>query len=240
MIFTEKVKMGVKDIGKNDKIKNKAILEILENAGTYHSDLVGYGVLDIKTTKLSWILLDWQLKVIDRPKYGQTLTLNTWGKDMSKFFTYRDFEVFNEKGELCIIATSKWALMNIETGKLSRITDDIINRYKPEEKNVFSTKKMDKIEIPEIFESEYNYKVTRKDIDINQHMHNLNYLDLAYEALPEEIYNNRPYNNIRIIYKKEIKLGDILKCKYVKQNDKHIVVIESQNGEVLHALIEIF
>ena len=45
-------------------------------------------------------------------------------------------------------------------------------------------------------------------------MHNLNYLDLANEALPEEIYKEGKLNDIRITYKKEIKLGEIVKCKY--------------------------
>ena len=56
-------------------------------------------------------------------------------------------------------------------------------------------------------------------------MHNLYYLDLAYEALPEDVYNNRPYDNVRIMYKREIKLGDTVICKYSNENDKHIVVI---------------
>ena len=68
-------------------------------------------------------------------------------------------------------------------------------------------------------------------------MHNLYYLDLAYEALPEDVYNNRPYDNVRIMYKKEIKLGDTVICKYSNENDKHIVVITDKN-EAIHAIIE--
>ena len=71
MIYTEKVKTALKDIGKDNKIKNRAILEILENVASYHSDLVGYGANDIGKTILSWILLDWKLEVLNRPKYGQ-------------------------------------------------------------------------------------------------------------------------------------------------------------------------
>ena len=36
-----------------------------------------------------------------------------------------------------------------------------------------------------------DYYIQRRDIDINEHMHNLNYLDMAYEILPEDIYKNR-------------------------------------------------
>ena len=71
-------------------------------------------------------------------------------------------------------------------------------------------------------------------------MHNLYYLDLAYEALPDEIYNKRPYDNIRVMYKKEIKFGEMVRCKYSKENDRNIVVIESEDGKILHAIIEIW
>ena len=76
---------------------------------------------------------------------------------------------------------------------------------------------------------------------MNKHMHNLYYLDLAYEALPEDVYENeRPFNNVRIMYKKEIKLGDTVNCKYTYQNGMHIVVIKSGDDKNLHAIIELY
>lgn len=240
MIYTETFKMAAKDIGKENKIKDRAILEILENIATYHSDKVGYGVNDINKTKLAWVLLEWKLQVLNRPKYGQILTVNTWGKGMNKFFTCRDYEIYDEENNLCAIATSKWALINLENTKMERLTEEIVNIYKPEEKSVFKNEKLDKIKMPTTFSSQIEYRVCRKDIDINQHMHNLYYLDLAYEAIPEEVYNQRPFDNIRISYKKEIKLGDILNCKYAKQDNKHIIVIESKEKGILHAVIEMY
>ena len=240
MIYTETFKMAAKDIGKENKIKDRAILEILENIATYHSDKVGYGVNDINKTKLAWVLLEWKLQVLNRPKYGQILTVNTWGKGMNKFFTCRDYEIYDEENNLCAIATSKWALINLENTKMERLTEEIVNIYKPEEKSVFKNEKLDKIKMPTTFSSQIEYRVCRKDIDINQHMHNLYYLDLAYEAIPEEVYNQRPFDNIRISYKKEIKLGDNLNCKYAKQDNKHIIVIESKEKGILHAVIEMY
>ena len=239
MIYTEKFKIPLKDIGKDNKIKNRAILEVLENAACYHSDLVGYGVNNIKETKVTWILLDWKLKVINRPTYGQVLTVNTWGKGMNKFFTYRDYEIYDNNNNLCAIATSKWALIDTEKGKMSRLTENIINAYKPEKKTVFEEKSLDKVKIPEEFSNTIKYEVIRKDIDINNHMHNLYYLDLAYEALPDEIYNKRPFDYVRITYKKEIKLGEKVNCKYVEQDGKYVIVIKSEDETVIHAIVEL-
>ena len=116
MIFKENFKMGLKDIDINNKIKNVTLLEFFENIGAYHSDMVKFGANEIEETKASWILMDWKIKVIKRPKYGENLEVHTWCKDGGKMHTYRDFELYNEKGELCAIGTSKWVLIDIETG----------------------------------------------------------------------------------------------------------------------------
>jgi len=70
MIFKEQFTMQLKDIGKENYMKNRAILEIFENIGTHHSDIAGYGPNDIKRTGVTWVLLDWKVQVLKRPKYG--------------------------------------------------------------------------------------------------------------------------------------------------------------------------
>ena len=115
------------------------------------------------------------------------------------------------------------------------------DRYQSEkEKEVFQDKKIEKIKEPEKFESETMYTARRRDIDVIGHMHNLYYLYLAYEALPEEEYVKRPFKHIRIQYKNQIKLGETVKCKYTKENEENIVVIKSEDDKTLHAIIKIF
>lgn len=239
MIYKEKFKMGLKDVGKDNFIKNKAILEIFENIGAYHSDIAGYGVNDIMTTGVTWILLDWKIEVIKRPKYGQILDVHTWGRGMKKFYTYRDYEIYNENNELCVRGTSKWALIDIKENKICKLDDCIIKKYNPEEKSVFDFEGLDKLKEPIDYESSITYTINRKDIDLNKHVHNLYYLDLAYEALPEKIYNKRPFNKIRITYKKEIKFGSTIICKYSKEVNKYIISIKSEDDKVLHAIIQL-
>jgi len=239
MVFESTVKSGLKDIGKNNLIKNEAILEMLENVAGEHSNKVGYGALDIEKTMLSWILTDWRVKVIKRPMYSEVLKVRTWGRYFQKAYTYRDFEIFNSKGELCVIATSKWALLDLNKRSVTRLTDEIKNAYQPEENFVFDEEILEKPDVPIEFSNEFKYTVTRKDIDINDHMHNTYYLNLAYEVLPEEVYNNRPYNEFRITYKKEITLGDTVTAKYAYNEGKHFVVITNDEKNVINAIIEL-
>ena len=239
MKFEKDYMVGVKNIGVNSSITNYGFLSAMEEIASLHSESLGWGIKDRKKTKKAWILMDWKLKVLRRPKYGDTMHLKTWARKSKKltFFTYREFEVF-VGDEKVAIATSKWVLFDLEKNKISRITNDIEKSYEPEEERVFKEYDIEKIKEPIEYNSVMEYKIRRSDIDINKHMHNLNYLSLAYEALPEKVYNEPEKNNIRIMYKHEIILGQMVKCFYSNVDGKNVVSIKSADEKVLHAIIE--
>ena len=55
---------------------------------------------------------------------------------MKRTYTYRDFEMYDKENNLCVIGTSKWVLIDIETGKIAKITEEIYEKYQIEEKSV--------------------------------------------------------------------------------------------------------
>ena len=241
MTIQQEYTVKLSEIGRDNKATNKTILSYLEDVGGKHSNIAGYGVLNIPETHLTWLLLEWKLKVIRRPNYAEKIIAKTWSKDAVRCYAYRDFEIYDEQGNIIALAASKWVLVDTEKGKIIRVEQDLLSKYKPElEKNAFNDgEDFEKIKEPEEYQSETMYQVRRADIDVNNHMHNLNYLDLANEALPEEIYRGAHLDNVRITYKKEIKLGETVKCKYAFENGKHIVVVKSEDDKKLHAIIEL-
>lgn len=239
MILEKEYTVKLSEIGTGNKATNRTILSYLEDIAGIHSNLAGYGFFDIEKTHLSWILLGWKLQVIRRPKYNENITVKTWSKGIVKFYTYRDFEVYDEKGNLIVIASSKWILLDNQKGKIVRMNPEMIDKYKPEpNKIVFDTTEFDKVKEPEVYQYETEYTVRRADIDVNNHVHNLNYIEIANEALPEDVYRGALFNDVRVTYKKEMKLGDTVKCKYAFEKENHIVVIKSIDEKVVHAIIE--
>lgn len=239
MIYKEKVKIGLKDIEKGKKVSNQAILEYLENVAGYHSDKVGYGINTIDQTDFSWLLLDWKVKVIKRPEYGQILDIHTWSRNIIKCYAYRDFEVYDENNNLCVVASSKWLLVNNQTGKIAKVESKMAEKYQSEIGKMVFAEEIEKIKVPENFQSSIIYEIKRKDIDMIGHVHNLYYLDMAYEALPKDVYEQRPFDEFNIMYKKEIKLGETVKCQYTYEQEKHFVVIQSEDEQILHAIVQL-
>lgn len=240
MFITEKFHIGLRDIGIGNKLKNKSLLGFFEDIGGMHSDIAGLGVEDIKRTKLSWIILGWKVKIIKRPNYGEYITVKTWSSGSNKFYSFRDFEVYNEDQELIAIGTSKWLLYDIEKNRVAQLTEELIKPYEQEkDKKVFEEEPKFKIEEPENYSSMTEYKIGRNIIDFNEHVHNTYYIDLAYEALPKDIYLSDELDNIEIVYKKETKYGENVKCFYTKQENQHIIVIKDEKEENIHAMIKL-
>lgn len=236
--FEHTFEINFRDVGKSNRLTNRAIIGYLEDAGGMHSNQAGYGLNNIEQTKLTWVLLYWKIRVFKRPLYGEKLHIQTWGRNGSKFYTFRDFYVYNEQEELVSIATSKWVLLNAETMSIEKITPELLAHYHPEDTKVFESEpEINKLIEPTTYSSAFSYTVQRKDIDINNHMHNVSYLDLAYEVLPEEVYFNTDFKNVEIMYKKEIKLGQTVRCFYCLLDGKHYITIKSEDESILHAII---
>ena len=123
--------------------------------------------------------------------------------------------------------------------KITKLTTEIYDQYNPEDIHVFESKEIDKLKEPINKNFEFNYLVRRSDIDINRHMHNLDYLKLAYEVLPENIYFGEELNNVRIMYKHQILFGENIKCYYSRENEKNNIIIKSDDNKILHSIIQI-
>lgn len=240
MIVERKFEISFRDVGKSNKLTNKALLGFLEDVAGNHSTIAGYGLNDIEKTGVTWVLLNWKVKIFNNPLYGETISIKTWARDTTKFYTYRDFEVYNKNSELIAIATSKWTLLDAKTMSLIKISDEVIAPYQIETKKVFCEEpEPNKIMIPNEVSSISNYIVQRKDIDINGHVHNVTYMDIAYEVLPEEVYKTIDCNSFEIMYKKETKLGETVKCFYSKLDNTHYIVMKTEDEKAVHCIVKL-
>ncbi len=237
MFVEHEVFIGLRDVAVNNKVTNTALLSYLEDAGGVHSNLVGFGLKDIPTVKRSWVLLGWKLKILKRPIYGEKIMIKTWSRGINKLYAYRDFEILDEMRNVIGIATSKWVLLDVEKLKITKITQDVQDAYTIENAKVFEEPDLEKLSEPDTFSKSTFFTINRSLIDVNNHLHNIYFMDIANEILPIEVYRNADLNDIQMMYKKEIKLGDTVKVLYQEQNDEHIVAIKSEDEKNLHAII---
>lgn len=230
--------IGLRDLEKGNKLSNTSLLSFLEDMGGIHSNIAGNGLNDIDKVKHTWILLGWKIELYKRPVYAETIRIKTWSRKMDKFYAFRDFELYNQSNEKIGIATSKWIYVNIETGKITKTNEELENKYQTENISVFENEDLEKLKVPENFENECEYKITKDMIDVNKHVHNIYFLNIAREVIPDSIYENNEFNSFEIMYKKEIKYGENVKCLFTEEEKNYSVIIKDNENNI-HAIIQI-
>ncbi len=227
------------DVNSDMKITNIAILGMMEDVGSLHADSAGNGYVNISEHHLSWIIMQWKVRIYRRPAYGEKLVARTWVSGDKRVYAFRQYEFFDEKGETVIAASSKWVLNNTETGVI-RIPKKVMDDYGVVEKTVFDEgNEMERISEPEEYSHIYDYIVPCTWIDVNGHMNNKFYIDVAYQALPIDVYMSGTFDSFEVMYKRECKLGDKLKCYYHFDGEKHIVSIKNEDSGLLNAIVRL-
>lgn len=240
-IYSYNLKVDFSDVGENNRLSNKGILRIMQEVAGLNSDANGYGLNDTPKTGFAWLILNWKLKVFSRPKWNTSLTIKTWTRSKNPLFSYRDLEIYDDENNPVAIATSKWILFDVNKKTITKLTQEVQESFNCIDKSVFSEKIKEKLKEPEDSKFVLKYTIQRRDIDTNHHVNNLNYLDYAYEALPEDVYSNMNFSNIEIMYKHEAKLGDTLSIFYSHTDDnEHVITIKDEEKKNLHTIIKLY
>ena len=233
--FTYETAMSYVDVGVDGRLTHKGVLRLLQEAAALASDQVGYGLKDVPVKRVAWMLTSWRVELLERPGWPAPITVRTWPRDLEGFFSNRDFEVFSGT-DLIARGTSRWLLVNIDTGHASRITPEVEGAYTLESRAVFDTPVLTVgHSAPDAAET-FSQVVGRRDIDTNHHVNNLHYLDYALEALPEDLWRQPP-STVEILYRKQIRLGTAVHCFYSCRDGRHQVEIRSVESRTPHAFL---
>ncbi len=235
-IYEQKFKIFLSDIGSSNSIMPTGILKMLQEIGGLHSSVFGLGLNDFPKTGFAWIVLNWKIKFFKFPCWNTTLDIKTWSRGNNGLYWFRDYEIY-DNDELVALASSKWVLYDSLKNTIVRVKENSI-KFDPYDRRVFNSD-FAKLKEPNFYDSTFEYTVLRKDIDTNHHVNNINYLYLALEALPIDVYNKN-ISEIDIMYKHSARLGDKIICKYKKISDnEHIVTMKSKDDSLLYSIVRL-
>ena len=229
--------VGFKDINPKLELKNSSMLTFFENVAGIHASMVGDGFKEsVTTTHTTWLLLFWKVNVIKRPEHGESVIARTWVRDFKRVYSYREFELLSEDGELLAVCATKWVKIDFEKGLPAR-HDPALERYDITEKTNFPEEKEVRLAESSEYKWEYTYKIPLDWIDMNYHMNNTRYLTLAQYAFVENGLDFPEFNSFEVMYKKEVKYGETVKCFVSEDEKSYTVAVKSEDGSVLHTLI---
>ncbi|MDX2414932.1 MAG: thioesterase [Bacteroidales bacterium] len=167
-----------------------AILTLLEETAAAHCASINQSLYDLEQQNIGWVLLSGVMKMDRYPSYNEKITIRTWLSSYTLVKGYRENIIYDEN--MNIIGKSKglWVFFDITRRRPTQIFDSIREdwSYCSDESISHDIKK--KILPLESAKYVNEFKVNRYDVDTNQHLNNIRYLQYLSESIPEEITDN--------------------------------------------------
>ena len=232
-VYEFRTRVGYDDIDQNLSLTLRGIMGMMQEAAILHSDLTGFSIRNVQETHVIWMLLEWRIRIVKKAFWNEAVTVRTWPRTMERATSERDFEIVDACGERIAIGESLWVLVNADTGRISRITQQMRDLYHLTREAVFESPS---VPVADVCGSQaYCAVVSRRDIDTNRHVNNRIYLDYAREALPPHL-DISEFNEVCVHFHKQLLLGQSFCCQYIADKSRHIVKIVSEGGG-LHAVL---
>ncbi len=200
------------------KLSVASLLNYFQDSSTFQSEDLGVGVKYMEQNQQAWVLSAWQVVVNRYPSLGEEVIIGTFPYDFKGFLGYRNFVMQTIEGEILAMANSMWSLLDLNTGKPTVISQKMQEQYPLEDKLLMDYAPR-KIAIPKGGIQEEPIVVKKHHLDTNHHVNNGQFVDMAMTFLPEGFV----IGQLRVEYKKQAFLEDIL-CPYVVKEDENIVV----------------
>jgi len=236
-IITEKIyTIHYYEIDSSKNCLLTTIADYFNDIAILQSENAGVGIEHLLSNKIVWVLYKWDIKINKMPKLFENVRVRTWSHCIKKFYAYRQFEIINEKNEVIITADSLWFLINTQNRRPIRVPDYMLEAYKTP-KNEEINIDIEKLKAPTNSQFEKNFKVRYSDIDTNNHVNNVIYIDWALESIPNEIVTTRKLKNIIVTYEKETNYGETINSISEQLNENNQLIfnhsIINSNNETL-------
>ncbi|MBQ8878010.1 MAG: acyl-[Lachnospiraceae bacterium] len=200
-------------------LKIESLLNYFQDCTTFHSEDIGRGVDYLKEKHTVWVLGSWQIVVDRYPKLGERVTVATAPYDFKGFMGYRNFLLTDESGQRLACANTLWTLIDTDSGRPVRPTEEMIAPYILEEKLDMEYAPR-KIIVPGEPVKGESVIIRPHHLDTNHHVNNGQYVRIALDSLNKDCR----IRQLRAEYKKQSYLNDVL-TPYVSVSEDGIYVV---------------
>lgn len=202
------------DGDKDGYLRPENLLAYLGEASTIHSNSIGVGQKELKMNNYSWMLNRWRARFFKYPRVMDEIIIETWSSGINKFYATREFVVYDKEEKILFKGTTQWVFFDLDKLRPVRVPEYIGRMYGDCKDRALD----DFFDFKRDFETEMGlqFLVRRSDIDSNNHVNNVKYLDWILEALPDDLVENKRLYDLDIFYKKEVKKGNTIESSFIK------------------------
>ena len=209
-IYTERLTLRSRDVDMFRRLRTSELFKLLQEASIRHTEELGMGRDKTLDKGILWVLLMQRAEITRMPEYDERIVLRSWpGKTMHLLFP-RFYSLETEAGEALVKASALWGLVDEKSRKAV-----FPERYGIEIKGIETGKEID---LPGPIrkmacDREKRFEVPYSFVDLNGHMNNTRYFDLAEDCVGAAA-GGKLLKEVRTEYVNEARFGEELTLRW--------------------------
>ena len=215
------------EIDESGRLSLYSLINYFQDCSNFHAEDRNVGLTWTRENHAAWILAGWQIQVRSYPAMGDPVVTSTWAYGFRNCVGYRNYAMETPEGEVIALANSEWVLMDVETGRPIKVSQELAEAYgvEPELKlqEDFGPRK---ITVPEDGREMEDFRIQDYHLDTNHHVNNGQYVRMALGCLPGDFRTGR----LRAEYKMQARLGDRIFPRVTELEDGYLVTLNDEKG----------
>ena len=201
-VYEKAYKLKSSDVNRFQRLRTSVLMRWLQEAAIAHTEELGMGREKTLDKGLLWIVSLQQTEILRMPVYDEKITVRSWpGKTMHVFFP-RYYELVSEDGaEVLVRASALWMLLDEKTRRFV-----FPDAYGIVIEGCVTGREIALPSAPKALPltEKIPFHVPFSYVDLNGHMNNTRYYDLADDLLPFE-KEGRLLKTLSMEYQHEIR-----------------------------------
>ncbi|KAK2651400.1 hypothetical protein Ddye_011256 [Dipteronia dyeriana] len=250
LVFQQNFTIRSFDMGSDFKISTAALMNFLQESSLNHIRSTrlladGFGSTpQMSARNLIWVICRLQIEVDCYSSWGDVIQIDTRMYESGKNGYGRDWHVRDFKtGKTLTRATGVYLMMDKTTRKLSKFIEKAREELKPFTSHCDpivhnNNSKLLKLDIDKANHVRTGLIPGWTDIDINQHVSNIKYINYVLESIPHSVAESHELFTITLEYRKECNMGNVLQSfsRIISSNNEgmefdHLLCLEIDIGK---------
>lgn len=131
-VFDLKIKVKPEHIDVLGHVNNVVYVQWMQDVASAHIEALGVGLEQYLALKHAMVAVEHHVQYRKAALLDDEIILRTWLYDINALYSFRQYAFFNAKdNNLLFTGNTKWACIEIATGRPKRMSPTFIQAYQP-------------------------------------------------------------------------------------------------------------
>ena len=196
-VWREDYQIRSYEVDCRNRLSILSMFSFMQEAASKHAAALGVSIQQLLAENYTWLLSRLKIKIIAYPGWNDQIQVNTWPSGTQQLFAMRDFKMNGIENQTIAAAISAWLVIDLEKRRPVRIAP-FVERLKPIEGSHILNDRLDKLPALSNAVHEKSFVVRYSDLDINQHVNNVKFVEWVVEVVPTATLNASVLSELEI------------------------------------------